>query len=312
MALMLVTGGGGFIGSNLAAWLADAGHRVRVLDDFSTGRRQNLESLRDKIELVEGDICDMKCASAAVKDAACVFHLAALPSVPRSVRDPLTSDRVNTGGTLNMLVAARDAGVERFVFASSSSVYGESKVLPKVETMTPAPMSPYAVQKLTAEYYCMLFNRLYGLRTWCVRYFNVFGPRQNPDSEYAAAIPRFIRAIREGRSPVIFGDGGQTRDFTFVADAVAATAACASAPAESSGQVFNVAGGRRVSVNELVEVLISIIGSGVKPVYEPARAGDVRDSLAGLERAKAVLGWQPAVKLEDGLRKTVAWFKGSE
>lgn len=304
----LITGGGGFIGSNLADELLSAGWRVRVLDNFATGRRENIAHLAGRIELMEGDITDAACAARSVKDVSCVFHLAALPSVPRSVRDPVASHNVNINGILNMLIAARDAGVDRFVFASSSSVYGESKVLPKHEGMIPSPLSPYALHKLTGEHYCRIFTGLYGLKTWCVRYFNVFGPRQNPESEYAAAIPRFIKAIRSGKPPVIFGDGGQTRDFTFVADAVAATISCTRASPDSAGRVFNVAGGKRIPLNTLVQSLLRLLNSGIKPVHEAARFGDVRDSQADLALAREILGWTPQVPLDEGLRKTVEWF----
>lgn len=304
----LVTGGAGFIGSNLVAALVRTGKKLRVLDDFSTGKPGNLDGLGAKVEVRQGDIRDMSVARRAVKGVKYVFHLAALPSVPRSVADPLTSNQVNIGGTLNMLVAARDEGVERFVFASSSSVYGDTPVLPKKEEMLPAPLSPYAVQKLTGEHYCRVFFNLYGLRTFALRYFNVFGPRQDPASQYAAVIPLFIGAIRAGKSPTIYGDGNQTRDFTFVDDVVSANLRCCSAPEEAAGGIFNVACGRRVTVNELANGLTRIMGSRVKPVHAAPRAGDVRDSQADSTRARKILGWKPSVEFEDGLKRTVEWF----
>ncbi|MEI6807404.1 MAG: SDR family oxidoreductase [bacterium] len=304
----LVTGGAGFIGSNLVAKLVRTGKKVRVLDNFSTGKLGNLSEFGSKVEVLKGDIRDLKTARRAVKGIKYVFHEAALPSVPRSVADPLTSNEVNIGGILNMLVASRDEGVERFIFASSSSVYGDTPVLPKKEDMLPAPLSPYAVHKLTGEHYCRIFFTLYGLKTFALRYFNVFGPRQDPASHYAAVIPLFLSAIRANKSPTIYGDGNQTRDFTFVDDVVSANICCCTAPAKAAGGVYNVACGRRITVNALANGLIKIIGSGVKPVHVPVRAGDVRDSQADSSRAMKILGWKPAVKFEDGLKTTVEWF----
>lgn len=304
----LVTGGAGFIGSNLVAKLVKTGKKVRILDNFSTGRPGNLKDFGSKVEVLKGDIRDLKTARRAVKGIKYVFHEAALPSVPRSVADPLTSNEVNIGGILNMLVASRDEGVERFMFASSSSVYGDTPVLPKKEDMLPSPLSPYAVHKLTGEHYCRIFFTLYGLKTFALRYFNVFGPRQDPASQYAAVIPLFVGAIRAGKSPTIYGDGNQTRDFTFVDDVVSANICCCTAPVTAAGGVYNVACGRRITVNALANGLIKIIGSKVKSVHVPARAGDVRDSQADSSRAMKILGWKPAVKFEDGLKTTVEWF----
>jgi len=304
----LVTGGAGFIGSNIVHALVAKGKSVRVLDDLSTGRRENIRALEGKVELLEGSITDLATARAAVKGVKHVFHLAALPSVARSVEDPLTSNTVNVGGTLNMLVAARDAGVARLVFSSSSSVYGNTPVLPKREDMTPTPLSPYAVQKLTGEHYCRIFHGLYGLKTFVLRYFNVFGPRQNPHSQYAAVIPLFIDSLRKNTSPVIYGDGEQTRDFTFVEDVVSANLCCCEAPESAAGQVFNVAWGMRISVNQLAGKLTRILGSTARPEYRPARDGDVRDSQADSTRARQILSWQPAVSFDEGLKRTTEWF----
>lgn len=304
----LVTGGAGFIGSNLVARLVESGRKVRVLDNFSTGRPENLRGFGSKVEVIKGDIRDLKTARRAVKGIKYVFHEAALPSVPRSVADPLTSNEVNIGGILNMLVASRDEGVDRFMFASSSSVYGDTPVLPKREDMLPTPLSPYAVQKLTGEHYCRIFHDLYGLKTFALRYFNVFGPRQDPASQYAAVIPLFVGAIKAGKSPRIYGDGNQTRDFTFVDDVVSANICCCSAPAKGAGSVYNVACGRRITVNDLANGLIKIMGSNVKPTHVPARPGDVRDSQADSRRAMKMLGWKPTVEFAEGLRTTVEWF----
>ena len=304
----LVTGGAGFIGSNLVAALVKRGHGVRVLDDLSTGHAENLSEFGASAELMKGDIRDLATARHAVKGVKYVFHEAALPSVPRSVADPLLSNDVNTGGILNMLVASRDEGVEKFMFASSSSVYGDTPVMPKTEEMLPAPLSPYAVQKLTGEHYCRIFFSLYGLQTYALRYFNVFGPRQDPASQYAAVIPLFLGAIKAKKGPTIYGDGNQTRDFTFVDDVVAANICCCNAPASAAGQVFNVACGRKITVNDLAHGLIKITGSSVKPVYAPPRVGDVRDSQADSSKAMEILGWKPSVEFIDGLKRTVEWF----
>lgn len=304
----LVTGGAGFIGSNVVRALVDNGRSVRVLDDFSTGRMENIADLSDKIELIDGDIREPNTAEKAVTGCRYVLHLAALPSVSRSVEDPILSNEVNLSGTANMLVASRDAGVERFVFASSSSVYGDIPTLPKTEQMTPAPLSPYAVQKLAGEHYCSIFHSLYGLRTYALRYFNVFGPRQNPDSEYAAVIPIFIKRLQKGDGPIVYGDGEQTRDFTFVEDVVNATLCCCDAREGAEGSVYNVACGKRTSVKELALKLAGMMGSDAQPVHRPSREGDVRDSQADPTRAREALGWEAAVEFDEGLRRTVEWF----
>lgn len=311
MALYLVAGGGGFIGSNLVESLLLSGEDVRVLDDFSTGRRSNLAEAAawaarggGRYELMEGDIRDLDRCRAAVAGAAFVLHQAAVPSVQRSVQDPVATNQVNVQGTLNLLVAARDAGARRFVFASSSSLYGESPTLPKVETMPSAPISPYGLQKLAGETYCALFHRLYGLPTVALRYFNVFGPRQDPTSEYSAVIPKFVTAIRKGVSPTIYGDGEQSRDFTFIANVVQANRKACVAPEAALGRAFNVACGDRITLNELVAILGGFAGREVAATHQAPRAGDIRHSLAGIDAARELLGYTPEVSLRDGLRRT--------
>jgi UDP-glucose 4-epimerase len=303
----LVTGGAGFIGSHLVDALLAAGWRVRVLDDFSSGREENLAAARGRIELLRGDQTDPEAAERAVRGVEVVFHQGAVPSVPRSVAEPLRTHHANVNGTLQVLESARRAGVRRVVYAASSSAYGDSPVLPKVEGMPPSPRSPYALQKYTGEVYCRLYWELFGLETVALRYFNVFGPRQDPTSQYAAVIPIFATACLRGEPPRIFGDGEQTRDFTYVADAVRANLLAADA-ARASGQVVNVASGARTSLNRLLELIQKICGSRVEAIHEAPRPGDVRDSLAGLERARELLGYEPAVPLEEGLRRTVAFF----
>ena len=308
----LVTGGAGFIGSNIVHTLVDAGNRVRVLDNLSTGREGNLSDIAGKIELVKGDIRDVETVKKAVAGVRYVLHLAALPSVSRSVADPVSTNNVNIGGTLNILVQARDAGVERVVFSSSSSVYGDLPVLPKREDMMPTPRSPYALSKLTGEHYGRMFFHLYGLKTFSLRYFNVYGPRQNPKSQYAAVIPKFIEALSAGRPPTIHGDGGQTRDFTFVDDVVNANLCCCKAPEKAAGGVFNVGGGRRVSVNDLAKKMMEIMGRHVEPVHDAPQPGDVRDSQADYTRAAELLGWGAKVVFDEGLRRTIDWFTRHE
>jgi UDP-glucose 4-epimerase len=304
---ILVTGGAGFIGSHLAAHLALLGHRVRILDNLATGHRSNVLALGDDVELVEGDIQSYERVHNAVAGCEVVFHQAALPSVPRSVQDPLTSNATNVTGTLNVLLASRDAGVRRVVFASSSSIYGADPALPAREDAAPRPISPYATAKLACEGYCRSFTEVYGLETVALRYFNVFGPRQDPRSEYAAVIPRFINALLAGDAPTIFGDGEQSRDFTFVDDVVEANVLAMNAPGVA-GQVFNVAHGTRTTVNGLVEELRCVIESPVDPRYAPARAGEVRHSLGDVSRARSVLGWEPQVDVREGLLRTIEHF----
>ena len=310
MANYLVTGGAGFIGSHLVEELVDRGERVRVVDNFATGKRQNLAHLK-AVELVEGDLADLEVARRAVTGMDYVLHQAAIPSVPRSVEDPITSNRANIDASLNVLVAARDAGVKRLVYAGSSSAYGDTPTLPKVETMPTAPLSPYALQKLVGEQYMQLFTALYGLETVTIRYFNVFGPRQDPSSPYSGVISLFIRALVEGRAPTIYGDGGQTRDFTYVANVVDGVLRACAAP-DAGGEVINVATGGRISLNELFSVLKGLTGAAVKPIYAETRAGDVRDSQADIDKARRLLGYEPTVTLEQGLDKTVAWFRKTQ
>jgi nucleoside-diphosphate-sugar epimerase len=311
----LITGGAGFIGSNLAETLLRAGSDVRILDDFSTGRRENLAEAGNwaaeggaAFDLVEGDIRDDACCRRAVEGADYVLHQAAMPSVPRSVQDPATSNAVNITGTLNLLLAARDAGVKRFVSASSSSVYGDTPTLPKEESMPTNPISPYALQKATGESYCILFHRLYGLETVALRYFNVFGPRQDPGSEYSAVIPKFITAIKNGERPVVFGDGGQTRDFTYVANVVQINLRACTAGPDALGKAYNVGTGERISLNDLLEALGELGGTRVEPDYRPPREGDVRHSLASIDRARTLLGYEVEIGLKEGLQRTWEHF----
>jgi UDP-glucose 4-epimerase len=301
----LVTGGAGFIGSHLTDRLLADGWAVRVLDDFSSGREENIASASSRIELVRGDLADPETTARAVEGIEVVFHQGAIPSVPRSVADPLRTNRANVSGTLAVLESARRAGVRRVVYAASSSAYGDTEVLPKVETMPANPRSPYALQKYAGEVYCRLYFELYGLETVALRYFNVFGPRQDPRSTYAAVVPRFATACLRGEPAQIHGDGEQTRDFTFVEDAVRANLLAADAGRAAAGKVINVAGGRQTTLNRLLAILQEITGCSVAPVHQPTRAGDVRHSLADLGRARDLLGFSPRVSLEDGLRRTV-------
>ncbi len=299
----LVTGGGGFIGGHLVESLVAEGWSVRVLDDFSTGRERNLAAVRDRIDLVRGDVRDADLLAKAVEGVEVVFHQAALPSVPLSVAEPVRTHSVNAGGTVRVLQCAREAGARRVVYAASSSAYGDSQELPKHEEMPANPRSPYALQKYSGEVYCGLYTRLYGLETVSLRYFNVFGPRQSPASDYAAVIPLFIRACLVGEPPVIHGDGCQSRDFTYVDDAVRANLLAADAPG-AAGAVINLAAGARTSVNELWQAIREILGSDLEARHGAARAGDVRHSLADLSRARRLLGYESRVELREGLRRT--------
>ncbi len=312
MAVYVVAGGGGFIGSNITEHLLREGEDVRVLDNFATGRRSNLGHAErwaaeggGSFRLIEGDIRDDKACDEALAGADFVILLAAIPSVPRSVADPLTTNDVNVRGALTVLEAARRHGLRRVVYSSSSSLYGESETLPKVETMAPAPISPYGLQKLTAESYCRLYHRLYGTPTVALRYFNVFGPRQDPNSDYAAVIPRFITAIKAGQAPTIYGDGEQTRDFTFVANVIQANLLSCRAGEGALGGAFNIGCGSRISLNELVRTVAELSGRSVEPIYTEPRAGDIKHSLAGIEQAKRHLGFEPHVDLVEGLRRTL-------
>ena len=303
-----MTGGAGFIGSHLAQALLEDGHEVRILDNFATGRRENLLSMEGEFELVEGDIQSAERVYKATRGCEVVFHEAAMPSVPRSIQDPLTSNASNVIGTLNVLLAARDGDLRRVIFASSSSVYGASVALPKDESLTPLPISPYAVAKLASEGYCRSFCAVYGLETVALRYFNVFGPRQDPLSQYAAVIPNFLTAALEGRSPKIFGDGNQTRDFTYVSNVVDANRLAMQAPGVA-GQAINVACGGRISLNEVVEILSELVGREIDPEYLPPRAGDVPHSMADIKLARELLDFEPAVTFSEGLAHTLEDFQ---
>jgi nucleoside-diphosphate-sugar epimerase len=317
VATYLVTGGAGFIGSNLVEALLCGGHDVRALDDFSSGRRENLERTADwsrtgggRFTLIEGDVRDAATCQQAVLGADYVLHQAAIPSVQRSVLNPTTTNAVNVAGSLNVLEAARQAKTRRVVFASSSSLYGESEKLPKVESHAPDPISPYGLQKLAAETYCRLYHRLYGVPTIALRYFNVFGPRQDPTSEYSAVIPRFITAVRAGRPATIYGDGEQTRDFTYVANVVQANLAACGASAVACGRAYNIACGERVSLNLLADRIGELAGAKLLREHRDPRPGDIRHSLAGIDEARAALGYDPQVDLVEGLRRTLASFAG--
>lgn len=304
----LVTGGGGFIGSHLVKRLLREGYGVRVLDNFATGRRANLEEVLDEIELIEGDLQSYERVHNAIRGCDLAFHLGALPSVPRSVQDPLTSNATNVVGTLNVLLAARDEGVRRVVYASSSSLYGASAELPKREDMPTLPIAPYAVSKLAGEGYCRAFHQVYDLETVALRYFNVFGPGQDPQSQYAAVIPNFITAALDGGRPIIHGDGEQSRDFTFVDNAVDANLLAASA-AGAAGEAFNIACGERTSLNDIVVRLSALAGREIESVHTDPRPGDVRHSLADIAKAREILGYVPAVDFEEGLRRTYAAYE---
>jgi len=308
MSLYLVTGGAGFIGSHLVDELLRRGRRVRVLDNFLTGKRENLAAAAGPVELLEGDLRDPDACRRATEGVEVVLHQAALPSVPRSIADPGLTNDINVSGTLNILLAARDAGVRRFVFASSSSVYGDSPELPKREGHEGKPLSPYAVSKLVGEKYAQIFHLLYGLSTVCLRYFNVFGPRQDPASQYAAVVPLFITRLLRGEAPLIFGDGEQSRDFTYVADIVSANLLAAET-ARASGEVLNVACGEGITVNRLAAVIASLLGSRVVPVHSAERPGDIKHSLADISKAEEALWFMPRITLREGLEKTVAWYR---
>jgi nucleoside-diphosphate-sugar epimerase len=306
----LVTGGAGFIGSHIVERLVRDGHSVRVLDDFSAGNEENLAPMINKIELIRGDIRNMDVVNDAVKDMDIVFHEAAIGSVPRSVADPQTTHDVNITGTLNILLAARDAGIRRVVFASSSSVYGETPELPKHEKMTPQPLSPYALSKLTGEHYISVFKQVYGFEAVALRYFNIFGPRQDPNSHYAAVMPKFAMALLNGERPLIFGDGLQSRDFTYVENVVEANLLASQAEG-IAGHAFNVACGGRYTLLELLEKMKEFLGSDIEPIHEMPRTGDVRDSQASIDAAQQGFGYQITVGFEEGLRRTVDWYRSS-
>jgi nucleoside-diphosphate-sugar epimerase len=307
MSKYLVTGGAGFIGSHLTEELLRRGEQVRVVDSLITGHRKNLAHLSG-VEFLEGDLADLAVAKRAVTGIDYVLHQAAIPSVPRSVEDPITSNRANIDSTLSVLVAARDAGVKRIVYAGSSSAYGNTPTLPKHEDMPANPLSPYALQKLVGEQYMQMFTQLYGLETVTIRYFNVFGPRQDPSSPYSGVISVFAKALLQNTPPTIYGDGEQTRDFTYVANVVDGVLRAVKAP-HASGQVVNVATGTRISLNTLFTTMRDAIGSGLEVKYGPTRHGDVKDSLADITRARTLLGYEPLVSLEEGLKKTIDWYR---
>ncbi|MEM7129625.1 MAG: SDR family oxidoreductase [Chloroflexota bacterium] len=313
MSKYLVTGGAGFVGSNIVHHLISEGADVRVLDNFSTGRRENLAEVHHEIDLIEGDLRSQEICRQAVQGIDYVLHQGAMPSVSRSVADPFTSNDTNANATLNMLVAARDAEVKRFVYASSSSIYGDSPTLPKVESMDPRPKSPYAVAKLAAEHFCRIFYDLYGLETVCLRYFNVFGPRQDPNSQYSAVIPLFITSLLDGKPLTIYGDGTQSRDFTYVENNIAANLLASTAPtADVAGQVFNIACGQRYTILELVDALNEILGTNIQPNFDGSRRGDVKHSQAAIDKAQNSLGYKVQASFIDGLRKTVEWYQRHE
>lgn len=304
----LVTGGAGFIGSNTVDELVRRGHGVVVLDDLSAGKEENLAEVRNKITFIKGSITDIEIVQKAMQQAEFVLHLAARTSVPRSVKDPIETNRINIDGTLNILVAARDNKVKRVVFAASSSAYGETPVLPKVESMQPQPISPYGVTKFVGELYAQVFGRCYGLETACLRYFNIFGPRQDPDSPYSGVLSRFASAFLNEEPPVIYGDGEQTRDFTYVDNAVQANLLACEAPG-AAGQVFNVGTGHRISLNQTLELLRQFAGIQLTAKYDPLRDGDIRDSQADITKAREILQYEPTVLFEEGLQRTFEWYR---
>jgi UDP-glucose 4-epimerase len=311
MALHLITGVAGFIGSSIARALLERGEQVRGIDNFATGKRENLTDITKRIDFREADLSDLEAMKRACEGVDCVYHQAAIPSVPKSVLDPLGSNQANVDGTVNILIAARDAKVRRVMYAASSSAYGDTPTLPKREDMTPNPISPYAVAKLASEYYMVSFYRCYGLETVSLRYFNIFGPRQDPTSQYSGVLAKFITQMLRGEQPTIFGDGSQSRDFTYIDNAVSANLLAAHAPsAKVAGRVFNVATGTRVDLNETFELLKKLTGYSGKVKYGPEREGDIKHSLADISRAVQGLGYQPTVNFEEGLKRTVEWYRG--
>jgi nucleoside-diphosphate-sugar epimerase len=309
--IAVVTGGAGFIGSHIAGALASSGARVRVLDDLSTGHRENLDEIGGDIDFVQGSVADEQLLSKALENVELIFHEAAIPSVPRSVEAPRNTHVASVDGTFSLLLAAKDAGVRRVVYAASSSAYGDQPTLPKVEQMAPDPLSPYAVAKLVGEYYCRVFTRVYGLETVSLRYFNVFGPRQDPGSQYSGVVSRFISALLTDERPVIYGDGEQSRDFTYIENVVAANLSAASAP-KAAGNVINVANGERITLNELLNELKQLTGrTDVTAEYRDPRVGDVRHSLADITMARDLLGYESKVDLRAGLKRTLDWWKTS-
>lgn len=307
MEKFLVTGGAGFIGSNICRRLVSQGCFVRVVDNLLTGKRSNLADIIDKIEFIEADMGDPSVAAQAMKDIEVVLHQGALPSVPKSVADPVTTHKHCVDATFTLLVAARDAGIKRFVYAASSSAYGDSATLPKVETMTTNPLSPYAVAKLTGEYYCKVFCGVFGLQTVSLRYFNIFGPYQDPTSQYAAAIPAFVSHIIKDTPPTVYGDGEQSRDFTYIENVIEANLLAARAE-ETHGEVVNIACGDRITVNEIIKLINEHFGKDIKTNYVPSRPGDVKHSLADISLAEKVIGYKPIVRFPEGLEKAIDWY----
>ncbi|MEK7132839.1 MAG: SDR family oxidoreductase [Patescibacteria group bacterium] len=302
--IVVVTGGAGFIGSHLVDALLERGNTVRVIDNLSTGRKENIAHVLERVEFVEDSVLNDNALKHVLKGADCVFHQAAVPSVPKSVKDPLTSHEANSTGTLKVLLAAQDLGVRRVIYATSSSVYGDTKIFPTPETVPPNPLSPYALQKFTGEKYATLFYKLYGLETVVLRYFNVFGPRQDPHSEYSAVIPRFIRLLKEGYAPTVFGDGSTSRDFTFISDVVDANILASEVEA-AAGEVFNCAGGKPTTLNQLIEVLQKLLGTNMTPIYQDFRVGDIKNSYADMSKAERILGFKAKVSFEEGLTRTI-------
>jgi len=307
----VVTGGAGFIGSNTVDELVRRGETVIVLDDLSSGKEDNLAEVRSKISFIKGSITDLEAVRKAMQSADYVIHLAARTSVPRSVKDPIDTNKINVEGTLNVLVAARDAKVKRLVFAASSSAYGETPTLPKVETMQPEPISPYGVAKYAGELYAQTFGRVFGLENVSLRYFNIFGPRQDPDSPYSGVLAKFCTAFLEKTQPLVFGDGEQSRDFTFVENAVAANLLACEAP-NASGKVFNVGTGTRITLNQTLALLANLTGNKLETKYEPSRDGDIRDSQADITQAREILNYEPLVNFEEGLRRTIEWYREAQ
>ncbi len=309
MSRYLITGGAGFIGSNIAIELLRQKQEVVLLDNMITGRKDNISEISDKAEFIEGDIRDINTVKKACENVDYVLHQAALPSVQKSINNPILTNDININGTLNVLEAARDAKVKRVVYAASSSAYGDTVTLPKKEDMKINPISPYAVSKAVGELYCRVYSQVFGLDTVSIRYFNVFGPKQDPESHYAAVIPKFIKALIENRSPTIYGDGEQTRDFTYIKNVVNANILAAKASNPLNGEVMNVACGKRISLNQLVEMLNSIIGKNIEPVYEDERAGDIKHSLADISKAKRLINYSPTYDIDEGLKETVRWYE---
>lgn len=308
MTRFLVTGGAGFIGSNICCKLVEQNCFVRVVDNLITGKKKNLDGIIDKIDFVQADMGDPDVANAVMKGIDVVLHQGALPSVPRSVADPALTHKHCVDATFTLLLAAKDAGVKRFVYAASSSAYGDTPTLPKVETMPTRPLSPYAAAKLFGEYYCSVFSKVYGLETISLRYFNVFGPHQDPTSQYAAAIPAFVTSILKGKSPIVYGDGEQSRDFTYIDNVVHANLLAARAE-KVAGESVNIACGQRVTINEIIGMINRILGKDIKPEYKPLRAGDVKHSLASIDLAKEVIGYKPVTSFQDGLQKAISWYR---